>query len=74
MRTMVKLNHKIFRKLVAAHGLTQEQVAEKLNISVRHVRNLSRCDMDVAISLCYNIALLFGTNIEELLTSVEAAG
>lgn len=71
---MAKLNHKIFRELVAAHGLTQEQVAEKLNISVRHVRNLSGCDMDVAISLCYSIASLFGTAIEDLLTNGEAAG
>ena len=64
---MVKLNHLVFRELVAVHCLTQEQVAEQLDISVRHVRNLCKGDMNPSISLCYNIAALFNTTIEELL-------
>ena len=73
MKSQVKLNHYTFREMVAMHCLTQEQVAEKLDISVRHVRNLSKYDMDASISLCYNIATLFSTSIESLLVIREEA-
>ena len=71
MKNTVKLNHNAFRKLVALQHWKQEPLAEALGISVRHVRNLSAHDTDASISLCYNLAQLFGTSIEALLVIQE---
>ena len=67
MKNMVKLNHLIFRQLVATHGLTQEKVAEEMDISVRHVRNLCKRDTDPAVSVCAAASVLFNVPIEALL-------
>ena len=71
MKNSVKLNHRVFRKLIATHHMTQEKVARELEISDRHVRNLCTNDTDAAVSLCYRISELFGTKIEELLIVQE---
>ena len=69
MKNMVQMNHLVFRKLVATHGLTQEKVAEEMDISVRHVRNLCQRDIDPAVSLCVAASVLFKVPIESLLIS-----
>jgi len=68
---MVKLSHKIIRRKIAEQNLTQDAVAELLDISVRHVRNLCNNDTNAYISLRYRLSKLFGTTIEELLLIPE---
>ena len=70
---MVKLSHKILRSKIAEHNWTQESVAEALNISDRHVRNLCTKDTNAYISLCYSLSRLLKTTIEELLVIQETA-
>ena len=65
---MVKLNSKIIKTKIAEQNLKQEPLAEFLNISDRHVRNICKHDTDASVSLCYNLSKLFGTTIEDLLT------
>lgn len=69
---MVKLSHKILRRKIAEQNWTQDAVAEKLEISDRHIRNLCSRDTDTYVSLCYRISQVFGTSMEELLVIREA--
>lgn len=69
---MVKLSHKTIRCKIAEQNWTQEAVAEALDISDRHIRNLCKRDTNAYIALCYNLSKLFGTTIEELLVIGEA--
>ena len=64
---MVKLSHNILRNKMLEHNWKQEPIAEALDISDRHVRNLCTRDTDASVSLCYKLSKLFGTNIEDLL-------
>ena len=68
---MVKLSHKIIRNKMAEQNWTQEGLAEAVDISDRHVRNLSRRDTNANIDLCYSLSRAFGTSIEELLVIQE---
>ena len=52
-------------------SIKQEMLAECLGISVRHVRNLCYRDIDVGVSLCYNLSALFGVTMESLLVIDE---
>lgn len=65
---MVKLCHKTVKSKMALQNLSQESLAEKLDISDRHIRNLCTKDTDASISLCYQLSKLFDTTIEDLLT------
>lgn len=68
---MVKLSHQILRSKMAERNLKQESIAEMLNISARHVRNLCYRDVDVSVSLCYRLSVIFDTSMEDLLTCSE---
>ena len=68
---LVKLSHNILRNKMLEHEWKQEPLAEALDITDRHVRNLCKRDTDVAVSLCYKMSKLFGTTIEELLVVSE---
>ena len=68
---MVKLSHKTIRSKIAERNWTQEAVAEALDISDRHIRNLCNRDTNAYITLCYNLSKLFGTTLEELLVIEE---
>ena len=68
---MVKLSHKILRNKIVEYNWKQEPLAEALDISDRHVRNLCNKDTDVYVSLCYKLSKLFGIPIEELLEVQE---
>ena len=70
---MVKLSHKKVRKEIAEHNWKQEPIAEALQISVRHVRNICTKDTDAAVSLCYKLSKVFNTTIEDLLEVKETA-
>ena len=65
---MVKLCHKTVKSKMALQNLSQESLAEKLDISDRHIRNLCTKDTNASISLCYQLSKLFDTTIEDLLT------
>ena len=67
MKNMVQLNHLAFRQLITTHGLTQEKVAEEMDISVRHVRNLCKRDTEPAVSVCAAANELFKVPIDALL-------
>lgn len=69
---MAKLSHKMLRSKIAEQNWTQNVVAEKLDISDRHIRNLCSRDTDAYVSLCYRISRIFGTTMEELLVIQEA--
>jgi len=64
---MVKLSYKILRNKIAGLDRTQEDIAEELDISDRHLRNLCNRDTDASVSLCYRMSKFFGTTIEDLL-------
>ena len=64
---MVKLSHRMMKRKIAEQGWTQGSLAETLDISDRHVRNLCRKDTDTKLSLCYRISKVFGTTMEDLL-------
>lgn len=64
---MVKLSRQIMKAKITEQNWTQKQLAEKLGISDRQVRNLCKKDMDSKLSLCYRISKTFGTTMEELL-------
>ena len=69
---MVKLSHIKLKSKIAEQNWTRIALAEKLNISDRHVRNLCKKDTDTKLSLCYKISKAFGTSMEELLVVKEA--
>ena len=70
---MVKLSHKILRNKILEQNWKQESLAEALDISDRHIRNLCNKDTNASVSLCYDLSRLFGTTIEELLEIEEVA-
>ena len=68
---MVKLSHKILKNKILEQNWKQELLAEALNISDRHIRNLCSKDTDAYVSLCYKLSKLFKTTIESLLIIQE---
>lgn len=64
---MVKLSHILLKSKIAEQNWTQDALAEKLDISDRHVRNLCNKDTDTKLSLCYRMSKVFGTTMEDLL-------
>lgn len=68
---MVRLDHRVVRSKIAEHCWKQAPLAEALNITERHVRNICKRDMDVNVSLCYSLSKVFGTTIEDLLVVVN---
>ena len=68
---MIKLSHKTLKSKIAENHWTQEEVAEKADISDRQVRNLITNDTDSKLSVCYKLSRLFGTTMEELLVIQE---
>lgn len=68
---MVKLSHIKLRKKMLELNWKQEPLAEALDITERHVRNLCYRDTNCSIELCYKISKLFGITMEELLVVPE---
>ena len=66
-----RLDHQKLRDEMEAQALKQEPLAERLNISDRHLRNLRTKDTDVASSLLYNLSKALQIPMEELLTTRE---
>ena len=62
-------NLQFLRKM--SNGMTQEELAEEINITDRHLRNLRERDTDISVSLCYRLSQVFQIPMEELLVVRE---
>ena len=71
MTKTVLFSHKKFIKEMKASNLSQEQLAEHLGISDRHIRNLKRKDIPISAPRRYRISQEFGQSMEYFLTSGE---
>mgnify|MGYP002510788967 CR=1 FL=1 len=65
------LDHEKLIKAMEVSGLTQEEFAEEVGITDRHVRNLRERDTDISVSLLYKMSQVFQIPMEELLTLQE---
>lgn len=61
------LDHKKLEKEMEARALKQEEFAERIGITDRHIRNLKERDTDVSSSLLYRISKEFGLPMESML-------
>ena len=59
MRTRVK-------ELRSAMGLTQQQLADKVEVTVRTINSIERGRYSPSLMLAYKMARLFRTSVEEL--------
>ena len=65
------LDHKKLIKAMEAKNATQEELAEEINITDRHLHNLRERDTDISVSLCYRLSQVFQIPMEELLVVRE---
>ena len=65
------LDHEKFNNSIKKSRIKQELLAERLDISVRHVRNLRKEDISISASLLYNISQEFQKPMEYFLTFDE---
>ena len=65
------LDHEKFNNSIKESRIKQELLAERLDISVRHVRNLKKEDISISVSLPYNISQAFQKPMEYFLTFGE---
>ena len=64
---VVKLNRRKLRALRKAKAFTQEQLAEAVDISDRHMRTLESRAVDTSVSILYKISRALETPMEELM-------
>ena len=67
----VLLDHEKLAEEIEKSDLSQEKIAEHLNISDRHVRNLKTKDCLVFVPLLYRIHILFDKPMEYFLIVTE---
>ncbi len=65
------LDHKKLIQVMKIKRLTQEEVAEEIGITDRHIRNLRKRDFDVSSSLLYKLSRTFQIPMEALLVLQE---
>lgn len=61
------LDHEKLIKAMEMNRLTQEELAEEIDITDRHVRNLRERDTDVSVSVLYKMSQTFQMQMEDLL-------
>lgn len=71
---MALLDHKKLIRAMEAKKMTQEDLAEELGITDRHLRNLRERDTDISVSLCYRLSQMFQIPMESLLVIREEGG
>ena len=54
------------RELRTAAGMTQQQLAELVQVSSRTIISLEKGQYNPSLLLAYRLALVFGTTVEEL--------
>lgn len=68
MMSTALLDHEKLIKAMEASDLTQEELAEEIGITDRHLRNLREKDTDVSTSVLYRMSQTFQMSMESLLT------
>ena len=71
MAKIVLFDHKKFDHAIRKSNLKPEQLAEHLNISTRHIRNLKNGDTSVSAPLLYKISQEFQEPMEYFLAFRE---
>ena len=71
MAKIALLDHEKLDHAIRESNLKQEQLAEHLNISARHIRNLKSGDTSVSAPLLYKISQEFQKPMEYFLTFRE---
>ena len=56
----------IIRELRKAVGLTQQQLADQVRVTVRTINSIERGEYNPSLVLAYKIARIFHTTVEEL--------
>ena len=56
----------IIRELRKAAGLTQQQLADHVRVTVRTINSIERGEYNPSLVLAYKIARIFHTTVEEL--------
>ena len=56
----------IIRELRKAAGLTQQQLADQVRVTVRTINSIERGAYNPSLVLAYKIARIFHTTVEEL--------
>ena len=56
----------IIRELRKAAGLTQQQLADQVRVTVRTINSIERGEYNPSLVLAYTIARIFHTTVEEL--------
>ena len=56
----------IIRELRKAAGLTQQQLADQVRVTVRTISSIERGEYNPSLVLAYKIARIFHTTVEEL--------
>ena len=56
----------IIRELRKAAGLTQQQLADQVRVTVRTINSIERGEYKPSLVLAYKIARIFHTTVEEL--------
>ena len=56
----------IIRELRKAAGLTQQQLADQVRVTVRTINTIERGEYNPSLVLAYKIARIFHTTVEEL--------
>ena len=56
----------MIKELRMAAGLTQQQLADKVRVTVRTINSIEREQYSPSLMLAYKIAKVFNTTIEEL--------
>ncbi len=56
----------IIRELRKAAGLTQQQLADQVRVTVRTINSIERGEYNPSLVLAYKIARIFHTTVEEL--------
>ena len=61
------------RKIRKAHGLSQEELAEKVNISTTHMSHIETGNTKLSLSVFVDIAAALEVRTDDLLNSVTTA-
>ena len=56
----------IIRELRKAAGLTQQQLADQVRVTVRTINSIERGEYNPSLVLAYKIARIFHTTVEDL--------
>lgn len=68
----IKKSGERIRQLRRTQGMTQEQLATKLNIGDRHLRKIENGEKGPSIDTLVEIAALFGVSLDYIITGSQS--